>query len=307
MSGKRAGALYRALIGATLWIVSTQLFAIDFSRYHTTDEINVYLRDVAQDHPNLVRLQHLGYSERGREINYVVISKADSDTAPALFINGTHHGNEKSGTEGVLGLIDFLTTNSTDPDVAALLDTYAIYIQPLVNPDGHAANSRFDPQGRDPNRDYSYPDRGDEDSFKVQPVRLVKQLTDRVRFRAAAAFHSGMEAVLWPWCYTSQRNADYDTFYTLSKLTARAMGVDRYVQSFRDYPTSGEFIDYVYNTHGTMALTLEVSADPAPPPASLPRLVRRAVAGGMAFMLGIRELDQGLLPLERAPELTATR
>ena len=297
----------RPILGLVLWLVSaSQLFAIDFTRYHSQEEINDFLAETARDNPELVTFHHLGYSERGRAINYVVVTKADVDTAPALYMNGTHHGNEKSSTEGILGLLDYLVKNQTNADVSALLESYAIYIQPLVNPDGHANSSRYDAQGRDPNRDYSYPERGDEDSFKIPSIKLVKELSDRVRFRAAAAYHSGMEGVLWPWCYTGQRNADYDTFYTLSKIAAEAMGMSKYIQSYRDYPTNGEFIDYEYMTHGTLAVTFEVSSDPTPAASQLTRIVNRSVAGAMAFMLSVRELDLGVLPLERAPDRLAS-
>lgn len=292
---------------AILWLLLSltvgagDLYAIAFDRYHTQVEINAYMRELAAKHPQLVRFHALGYSEQGREINYVVIAKGDPETKLALYMNGTHHGNEKSSTESVLGLLEYLVTHRNSSDIAPLLESYAIYIQPLVNPDGHAANSRMDSGGRDPNRDYSFPERGEEHSFKSSEIRLVKELTDRVKFRAAIAWHSGMEAVLWPLGFTSQKAADYDTFYTLSKLSAEAMGVRQFQQSYLDYPTRGEFIDYMYMQHGTLALTFEVSQAGTPPVNQLAGVVRRAVAGGVTFMLGVMQLDEGTLELRKPP------
>ncbi len=289
----------RALWAVLFWLVSaTDLWAIGFDRYHSQEEINSYLKEVAAEHPEIAHFHFLGYSQRGRDINYLVLAKGDPDAVPAIYLNGTHHGNEKSSTETVLAVIDYLVNNRTNAQVAELLDNYAIYLQPLVNPDGHAANTREDYQGKDPNRDYSFPERSDEDSFKTPQVKLVKDLADRVRFRAAAAFHSGMEGVLWPWCFTSQRPADNDTFFTIAKTTALSMNMNRYVQSYSDYATRGEFIDYVYMAHGTVAVTVEVSNDPTPPAAKLAAVVRRAVAGSMTFMLQILELDRGQLKVE---------
>lgn len=289
----------RALWAVLCWLVSaTDLWAIDFTRYHTQEEINGYLKEVATTHPELAHMHFLGYSQRGRDINYLVLTKGDPDALPAIYLNGTHHGNEKSSTETVLAVLDYMVTHRTNPEVAEILDSYAVYFQPLVNPDGHAANTREDFQGKDPNRDYSFPERSDEDSFKTPQIKLVKELADRVRFRAAAAFHSGMEGVLWPWCFTAQRPADNDAFYTISKATAQAMGMTRFVQSFSDYATRGEFIDYVYMAHGTVAVTVEVSNDATPPASRLKAVVDRAVAGSMTFMLQILELDRGQLKLE---------
>lgn len=255
---------------------SLPAFGLDFNKYHTQEEIKSWMLEQAKAHPDLVKFKFLGYSQQGREINYLIITKNEAANPPAIYLNGTHHGNEKSSTEAILGLIDFMIANQRQPLVSEVLDHYAIYLQPMVNPDGHALHSRSDSLGRDPNRDYSFPEREEQDSFKIQDIRLVKSLLDKVKFRAAAAYHSGMEAVLWPWCFTSQRNTDIDTFYTLAKITATSMNMSRFNQSFSDYPTRGEFIDYAYMTHGTLALTLEVSSDPSPPTSRLAYYVQRS-------------------------------
>lgn len=284
------------LLWATL--ASCPCFAIAFDRYHSQEEINDFLIATAASNPALVRIHQLGYSDEGRSIYYAIISKRDPDQLPALYLNGTHHGNEKSSTEAILGLLQFLIESQNDAIISELLSSYAVFLQPLVNPDGHARNIRTDAQGRDPNRDY------ENNSFRIASIKLVKELSDKVRFRAAAAFHSGMEAVLWPWGNTHRSAPDSDIFYTISRISAEAMGITRYLQSYHDYPTNGEFIDYVYNNHGTLALTFEVSESPAPSETTLPEVVRRSVAGAMAFMLSIMDLDQGNLTLMKTPTTT---
>ena len=95
----------RALWAVLFWLVSaSDLWAIDFTRYHSQEEINSYLKEVATAHPELAHFHLLGYSQRGREVNYLVLSKGDADALPAIYLNGTHHGNEKSSTEAALGL-----------------------------------------------------------------------------------------------------------------------------------------------------------------------------------------------------------
>jgi hypothetical protein len=286
-----------------LLFISLPAHALEFNKYHTQEEIKSWMLDLAKKHQDLVKFKFLGYSQQGREINYLIISKqTGQENLPALYFNGTHHGNEKSSTESILGLIDFIVDNRNEPYVSEILDNYTIYLQPIVNPDGHALHSRMDSVGRDPNRDYSFPERDEQDSFKIQDIRLVKSLVDQVKFRAAGAFHSGLEAILWPWCFTPQRNAENDTFYTLSKLTAGAMGISRFTQSYSDYPTRGEFIDYVFMAHGTLALTFEVSEETTPPASRLPFYVQRSVKGAMTFMRGVMALDRGTLRIQSAPD-----
>jgi len=300
--------MVRPLWGLLLWLLSAPpLWALDFNHYHTEQDISAYLHEVASDHRDFAHFHVLGYSQHGREIDYLVLAKGDPDALPAIYFNGTHHGDEQSSTEGILGLIDYLVSHRATADVSELLASYAIYIQPLVNPDGFALNTRFNAEGHDPNRDYAYPERGDSESFKTPAIRLVKELTDKVRFRAAAAYHAGMEAVLWPWCYSAQRNPENDTFYTIAKTVAQALRVPHYQQSYADYPTRGEFIDYMYMTQGTLALTFELSAEPTPPISKLAGIVKRSIAGAMAFMLDVWELDHGRLKIEHPADAPALR
>src|SRR5262249_43911306 len=161
-------------------------------------------------------------------------------------------------------------------EVVAMLDHYAIFLQPLVNPDGHAADTREDSQGRDPNRDYAYPDRDEAHSFKLPEIKAVKDLSDQYQFRAAGGYHSGVGGVLWPWCYTSQQSPDQNVFYSMAKSAAESMGMDLYKQSYFDYPTNGEFIDYVYMKSHTVGLTFELSNDGNPPTTELADVVRRS-------------------------------
>ena len=293
--------MVRPLICLVFWLITTssEAFGISFHAYHGQEEIRASLLQLARQNPNLVHFHTLGYSEQGRNIDYVVVSHGEPESLPAIYINGTHHGDEKASTEGVLGLIDYLVKSRQLPVVRELLSNYAIYLQPLVNPDGHAANRRFDARGLDPNRDYAYPGRRDQDSFKTPAIRLVRDLTNRVRFRAALALHSGMEGVLWAWAHSAERPADFDVFFTLAKLTAQAMGMSQYRQSYSDYPALGEFIDYAYMTHGTLAMTVEVANNPTPPAEDLDAVVKRAVAGSVSFMLGIMDLDRGELSIIR--------
>lgn len=257
---------------------------LSFAHYHSQDEIHAFLTGLAGDHPGLARFETLGASRQGREIAYVVVSNADPATVPALYFNGTHHGDEWSSTEGILGLADHLVTHRDEPAVRAVLDGYAVYLQPLVNPDGHAAKTRADSRGVDPNRDYAYPARPDAQSFAVPEIALVKALVDRIKPRAAVAYHSGAESVLWSWCYTGTRTTDDAALAATSQAAAGAMGFDRWLQSYDDYPSEGEFIDYAYDRYRTQALTFELSNVKTPSESQLAGIVARSVKGAVAVI-----------------------
>jgi predicted deacylase len=262
-------------------------YGLQFQRYHGQDEIAHYLRTRAQNYPDVARFVVLGQSLQGREIAYVAISKNWSPDVPAIYFNGTHHGNEKASTEAVLGLIDFLINQRDRTDIDRLLRKYRIVLQPLVNPDGHAANLRTDSQGVDPNRDYASPTRPESEAFRLVETRLVRRLLGNERVVASAAFHSGLEAVLWPWCHTPSTSEHDPVFKALGQSVARSMGMPKYTQSFHDYQTDGEFIDFAYMKFGAYALTLEVSQEATPESHQLPSVVQRAVNGSLAFLKAV--------------------
>lgn len=286
-----------------LAVACSTLYGLDFDRYHTQEEIGAYLREVADENPTLAKFHILGESDEGREIAYLTLTKG-SEALPAIYFNGTHHGNEWSSTEGILGLVDYLLAHRDEPDVSELLTRYVFYLQPLVNPDGHFHKTREEVHGKDPNRDYLYPGAAEGSKFKTKIIPLVRQLADSRKFVAAAAYHSGIEEVIWPWCYTGNASGDADRFHTLAKAAADAMGYSRYLQSYYDYATNGEFIDYLYMTQGTYALTFEVSQALTPPASQLDFVVKRSIDGALAFVRALAADRDGRLALARAPRFS---
>ena len=73
----------------------------------------------------------------------------------------------------------------------------------------------------------------------------------------------------------------------LGSIIADAMKIKNFQQSYHDYQTTGEFIDYAYQEFGTYALTVEVSKEATPPPSTLPNVVQRTVKGILAFAFGL--------------------
>jgi hypothetical protein len=273
-----------------------RLPAISFATYHTQPQITAYLQAVAAAVPCLAQYKVLGQSMQGRDLPYLVIDATGQPNPPAVFANGTHHGDEPASTEAALWLPDCLLRKSvTDAPVRDLLRRYAFYVLPVVNPDGQAANNRLNAGGLDINRDYSYPERSDADSFKTAEARLIKSLQERVGFRAAIAFHSGAQEVLWPWCYSGSATIDDGFFTAAGQKTAQAMSFAVYQQSFDDYPTTGEYIDYAYWKSQTLAATFEVSTVKTPSAASLAGVVDSACKGSIAWVQAVADHAAGRL------------
>jgi hypothetical protein len=270
---------------------------IDFTKgYHNQPEIEAYLRAVAVAFPAIATYKVNGQSGQGRDVPYLIINATCQASPPAIFTNGTHHGDEPASTEAVLAIPDYLLRKSTtDASVRSLLETYAFYVLPLVNPDGFALNTRENADGLDINRDYSYPLRSDAESFQTVEAQHMKSLQESVGFRAAIAYHSGAQEVLWPWCYTADATVDGGFFTAAGQKTAQAMNFAIYQQSYDDYPTQGEYIDFAYWKSHTLAATFEVSAVKAPSVALLAGVVDGASKGTVVWVQAVDDHANGRL------------
>ncbi len=130
-------------------------------------QMESYLRYLGETSP-LVELIEQGESWEGRQLLLAVITSeanharlaeikanagrlgdprqlSDADAAtliadqPAiLYMGGSIHGFELSGSEGVLKLIEHVTTRD-DAETAALLDNTVLLLDPMINPDGRDA------------------------------------------------------------------------------------------------------------------------------------------------------------------------
>ena len=137
--GERAGASVFPLTNypETRPLVPGQ---IDWQHYHTNDEINAFMRQWADRHPDIVSLYTVGNSFGGVPIWQLTLTnrKTGKDTdKPAAFFEGGRHSGEITATESAFYLAWYLITNyGKDSAVTQLLDRKAVYIKPVVNPDG---------------------------------------------------------------------------------------------------------------------------------------------------------------------------
>ena len=110
------------------------------SKYHSAAELDEFLADLAQAHPDLLRLDSATKSIEGRDIWIVEIGRGEQverATRPAMLVVAGLEGNHLVGTELVLAFLDHLTSlYPTDEKVKDLLDSATIYVFPRLNPDG---------------------------------------------------------------------------------------------------------------------------------------------------------------------------
>ena len=132
----------RLLVVAGILLLACGLNPAYAQSYRTYSEIGQLLQDAADDYPDICAYHVLGTSVQGREIRAVNISDnvgAQEDEPEFKYVS-TMHGNEWVGNEMLLYLTDYLLSNyGTDPEITELVNEIDIWLVPLMNPDGYAA------------------------------------------------------------------------------------------------------------------------------------------------------------------------
>jgi len=141
-----------------------QKVPISFDNYHGYTATVNYLEKVNNAYPGITELMQIGESNMQRPLYVLVISNMNKGTTldrhislrnkrkeniqnvpemkihqgkPGHFISGSTHGNEYTGTEVCLYIIDKLVSGyGNNADITGLIDSVAFYICPVINPDG---------------------------------------------------------------------------------------------------------------------------------------------------------------------------
>jgi len=110
------------------------------ARWTTYEEMMQFLNQRIAKNPELISMLFIGKTPEGRDIPLITVSKNDgNDNKLRVFYIGRVHGNEPSGTEG---LLHFIKQLSEDNEINTLLDRIDFYILPMINADGGEANTR---------------------------------------------------------------------------------------------------------------------------------------------------------------------
>ncbi len=107
--------------------------------YYLHDEMEAFLRRVADRFPDNFSLDSVGRSPEGRGIWVMTVTAADSIPAedrPAYWIDANTHASEVTGNAAALYAIAYLAEHIDDPAVVSLLQDVTLYIAPRLNPDG---------------------------------------------------------------------------------------------------------------------------------------------------------------------------
>mgnify|MGYP000852735290 FL=1 len=268
------------------------------SGYTSYDQIGPLFSSYANQYPNIVQTGTLGQTPQYREIWAIKITLTPEQEAdkPVVKYIAAIHGDEIVGVEMCLYFIqDLLENFGKNPFISDLIRKTVIWVVPIMNPDGHAAVSRYS-AGKDLNRNFpAYGQHYSTTLFDGEPLGDEKVPVENgcimrwhVRYPAnlCANFHGGALLANYPYDNTPGISSgspaispDDDVFRYLALEYSRnnppmyqspifPQGI---INGSAWYSITGGMMDWHYRFLGCPELTLEISADKRPPASQLPR------------------------------------
>jgi carboxypeptidase T len=264
------------------------------SSYKTPEEIQSFVRNIANAYPGLVRVESIGKSHENRDIWAVKITdnpEVRERDEPTIFFNAMHHAREVMGPEVAIDTIEFLLANyGSDADVTRWLNENEVWIVPMLNPDGNnkvwTSNSMWrkntrEGYGVDINRNYPYawntcngssgstsndtyrgPSAGSEPE-----AQALMNLVARIQPVFSISYHSYSELVIYPYGCEGQRTETKSVVESIGKDLASLVQKDSGSGGYAPgtswellYSVDGGDIDWMYNVHHVIPYVIEVNA-----------------------------------------------
>ncbi|WP_346768866.1 M14 family zinc carboxypeptidase [Crystallibacter degradans] len=108
-----------------------------FSGWTTYEELGPRLERIEKNSSGRVEVEVVGQSALGRDLYTARVGTGDR----VLLVQSAIHGNERTGTEALLGILQKLGS-SNDAETRRALEGVTLVAMPMVNPDGGELNRR---------------------------------------------------------------------------------------------------------------------------------------------------------------------
>ncbi|XP_006923787.1 carboxypeptidase M [Pteropus alecto] len=323
---------------ARLWLglLLPLVAALDFS-YHHQEEMEAFLKSVAQNYSSITHLHSIGKSVKGRNLWVLVVGRSPKEHRigiPEFKYVANMHGDETVGRELLLHLIDYLvTSDGKDLEITNLINSTRIHIMPSMNPDGFEnvkkpdcfySNGRENDNFYDLNR--NFPDAFEFNNETRQPETVaVMEWLKTETFVLSANLHGGALVASYPFdngipatgtLHYRSLTPDDDVFQYLANTYASRnpnMKGDQckskmnfpngITNGYSWYPLKGGMQDYNYVWAQCFEITLELSCCKYPREEKLPSFWNHNKASLIEYMkqvhLGVKGqvLDQNGNPL----------
>jgi len=271
----------------------------DLGVYHTYASLTTDLQSYAAANPDITRLVSLGRSVQGRELWAMLITDNPNieEEEPEFKYISTMHGDEPVGTEMLMYLIDHLVNGyGSDSRLTALVDSTALWVVPLMNPDGLTLSRRNNANNRDLNR--SFPQFDDDFAAPLfdggafsyagreAEVQAIMSWSAANSFVLGANMHTGALVVNYPYDddgVPSGTNAPTPDDAVIRALSRRYADTNSPMFNNPAFPggitngaawyvATGGMQDWNYRYLGCVEVTIELSNIKKPASSNLPGL-----------------------------------
>ena len=257
--------------------------AVD-GRYLTYQEYVDTMNAMATGNPGICRLETLALSAAGNQVLVMKVSAHPGieDTLPQVYFEANVHGDEKIGWAVAFEFLKYLVGRyGTDSQVTNLVNSRAIWINPMLNPDGYISGYRENGHSVDMNRNWGWM-WGEEiepgsSAMSESEIAGDARLLWQHPFVTFVSYHAGTECIPYPWSYT-----DYDTIperhaidWLSAGYSARGNGYQYGQGSVVMYYINGSSKDFGYGTLGEMSWSIEVNYTKTPPASEIDTTFRR--------------------------------
>ena len=135
-----AGATAAIIAGLAFFGLGATAEAQDFAKYHNYAELSAMLKNLADAHKTLVKLESIGKTIGKWDMWALQIAApggAPAAERPGLLIAANFEADHLIGSELAMFIADTLAKNyASNAEVKRCLDNFVVYILPRVNPDG---------------------------------------------------------------------------------------------------------------------------------------------------------------------------
>jgi len=158
----------------TIHYIGRAIKSYNITPYATTHwlsytEIVNLMKQWEQDAPEICEFFTYGKSSDGKDLTGL---RVGNNTAPAILLESTIHGNEVRSTAATLWMLEkYLNDFGRDDEITDLLLQRNTCWVPVLNPDSYPNNRWVD--GVDPNRNFPYPGRINQ---PIPPIQAIMDL-----------------------------------------------------------------------------------------------------------------------------------
>ncbi|MFX0090851.1 MAG: M14 family zinc carboxypeptidase [Candidatus Hodarchaeota archaeon] len=253
----------------------------DYNDYKSWEDISNIVKRLHKENPSITELTSSGGSVEKKDLWLMTISKhiGNLTDKKGVFIVGCHHGREVISSETAVYVLEWLLGNLEQSDIKKAIDHGFIQVMIMHNPDGRKRITRKNANSVDLNRNYSY--RWGEDGASHWPGSQIycgpkalsepeAEILDKhfkdmgiSRFPYSITYHSGIEAILFPWGDKYEDAPDLPEIKVIGKETEqeakkRNLAPLDYYQSVELYPATGTMGDHVYALYDSLCYCVEV-------------------------------------------------